>query len=291
MDECRNALPAIRDRSACAGRSIMTAIAQLTMYDLPEIRAATDALWRAVAARLRIAGLPEVPSALSRHLTHHESWRHEGLLLGQACGYPALNEFRDALRIVATPLYDAPGCEGRSHRSFIVVPASSRAAGLEDLRGARFALNSSDSNTGMNLARLAFAPFASGGRFLGEIVETGGHARSLALLARNGADAAAIDCVTHALLVRHRPELVAATRILAWSAPSPSLPFVTAHRTSEAVILALRQALASTLADPALAWSRQALFLAGVAPADEADYAVLLDYELEARQMGYARLG
>src|SRR4029077_2743963 len=183
----------------------MSAIAHLAMYDLPEIRPAVEDLWKGVARRLRDAGLPDVPIALSRHLTHHESWRHPELLLGQSCGYPALHEFHGLVRIVATPLYDAPGCEGTKHCSFILVSADSNMKEIADLRGARFALNSWDSNTGMNLPRLAFAPFAKHGRFIGEIVETGSHAESLARVADKRADAAAIDCVTHALLARHRP--------------------------------------------------------------------------------------
>jgi ABC-type phosphate/phosphonate transport system substrate-binding protein len=164
-------------------------------------------------------------------------------LLGQSCGYPAMTRFKDTLRIIATPLYSAPGCEGTTHRSFVIVPASSGAESLSDLRGKRFALNSWDSNSGMNLPRLAFAPLASQGRFFGEIIETGSHAGSLAVVAGVGADAAAIDCVTHALLARHRPSLVARTRVLAATAPGPSLPFVTSHHVDETVVAALREAL------------------------------------------------
>ena len=206
----------------------MAAVALLPMYDLPEVRAANDTLWAAVASRLRKAGLRDVPDALSRQLGHHEGWRHPGLLFAQSCGYPAVHDFRAVLRIVAAPIHDAPGCSGATHCSFLLVAADSPAQGIADLRGLRFALNSWDSNTGMNLARLAFAPFARDGRFLGGIVETGGHAASLASLARGDSDAAAIDCVSYALLARHRPALADATRILARTAQSPTLPFVTA---------------------------------------------------------------
>jgi len=269
----------------------MTAIAVLRMYDLPEIRQATDAVWQAIAERLRAAGLADVPSSLARHIDHHESWRRPELLLGQSCGYPALTGFKDALRIVATPLYDAPGCDGTMHRSFIVVQASSQARSLADLRGRRFALNSWDSNTGMNLPRLAFAPLAAHGCFLGEAVETGSHAASLACVAEGRADAASIDCVTHAHLARHCPSLVGGTRVLASTAPSRSLPFVTARSTPGGTVTALLEALASAFADPALAESLRALFLTGVTPADEGNYAILLDYETEAREMGYPRIG
>jgi ABC-type phosphate/phosphonate transport system substrate-binding protein len=268
----------------------MAPIAQLPMYDPPEVRVANDALWRAIAARLRRMGYADVPIGLARHFDRHEAWRHPGLLLGQCCGYPAITGFRDAVRIIATPLYSAPGCEGTTHRSFIIVPASSRAKCLADLRDKRFALNARDSNSGMNLPRLAFAPLASHGRFFGDIIETGSHAGSLTVVAGDGADGAAIDCVTYALLARHRPSLVARTRVLASTEPGPSLPFVTSRHVGETVVAALRETLSSALADPALVEIRRALFLEGAVAADEADYAILLDYEEKARRMGYGRL-
>jgi ABC-type phosphate/phosphonate transport system substrate-binding protein len=268
----------------------MAAVALLPMYDLPEIRAANDALWAAIASRLRDEGVRDVPDALSRQLGHHEAWRHPDLLLAQSCGYPVLNDYRALLRIIAAPLHDAPGCSGATHCSFLLVAADSPARDIADLRGARFALNSWDSNTGMNLARLAFAPFATDGRFLGEIVETGGHAASLASLAAGETDVAAIDCVSHALLCRHRPALAGATRILARTAQSPALPFVTAMTQPPATIRALRCALAAALADPALAASREALFLTGMAPVDATDYGILLDYRDRAANLGYPLL-
>ena len=268
----------------------MPAIAQLPMYDFPELRPAVDALWQAIAAQLRAAGMDEVPAALSRELTHHAGWRHPDLLFGQSCGYPALHQFRDVLRIVAAPIHDAPGCSGPTHCSFILVPAASASHNLADLRGARFALNSWDSNTGMNLARLAFAPLASRGQFLGEIVETSGHVASLIAVADRRAEAAAIDCISYALLVRHRPRLAAATRIVARTAQSPTLPFVTARWRSTATIERLRDALAACLADPALRASREALLLTGMSPADEADYGILRDYQARAEDLGYPLL-
>ncbi len=268
----------------------MAAIALLPMYDLPEVRPASDALWAAIAARLRAEGLADVPLALARQLGHLEGWAHPGLLFAQSCGYPALHDYRDRLRIVAAPIHDAPGCSGTTHCSFLLVAAASPAQSIADLRGARFALNSWDSNTGMNLARLAFAPFATAGRFLGAIVETGGHAASLASLASGETDSTAIDCVSYALLARHRPTLAAATRILARTAASPTLPFVTASTQPPATIRALRGALAAAIADPALAASRAALFLTGMAPADTIDYGILLDYQDRAANLGYPLL-
>jgi hypothetical protein len=68
------------------------------------------------------------------------------------------------------------------------------------------------------------------------------------------------------------------------------LPFVTARSTDEATVATLRQALARVMSDPALAATRETLFLAGVVAADASAYAVVLDYEARARDLGYAEL-
>jgi ABC-type phosphate/phosphonate transport system substrate-binding protein len=268
----------------------VSGIAQLPMYDFPEVRDATDALWRAIAERLRDSGLRGVPDGLEREVTREEAWRNPGLLLGQSCGYPAMSAFSRHLRIVATPIYVTPGCRGASHCSFILVTRNAPARRLADLRGARFALNSRDSNSGMNLPRLAIALIAGGGGFFSEVIETGSHAASVAALAAGDADTAAIDCVSYALLLRHRSEIVAQTQILARTASSPALPFVTARSNDETTVVRLRDAVAGALSDPSLAAIRKALFLGGMVPADAADYSIVLDYEARARQLGYPEL-
>jgi ABC-type phosphate/phosphonate transport system substrate-binding protein len=268
----------------------VAALASLPMYPMPEIADATDALWRAIATRLIADGREDVPLALGRDLDHHQSWRHPGLLFGQSCGYPLLTEFRDCLRAVAAPIYRAPGCIGRTHCSFFIVPRDAPARCLADLRGGRFAINSCDSNSGYNLPRLAFAPLAVAGRFFGEIVETGSHAASFARIANGEADCASIDCVAHALFAYHRPTLVGATRVIGRSVRSPTLPYVTAATTDDRTVAVLRQALAAVMIDPALAATRKALLLAGIVPVENLDYRVVLDYEAMARQQGYGRL-
>ena len=59
----------------------------------------------------------------------------------------------------------------------------------------------------MNALRAVIAPLAEGGRFFAEIIETGGHAASLDLVAAGGADVAAIDAVSLALFALYRRRL------------------------------------------------------------------------------------
>ena len=257
-------------------------IASLGMYDMPFVSAANDAIWASVAARIE-----GVPAHLDRSRPLGDIWRDPRLLLAQTCGLPLVAELAGLVRLVATPVYDHPGCDGPLYRSWLVVRASSPATTLTELRGSRAAINGWDSNSGMNFLRAAVAPLAVGGRFFASVGVTGAHLASVAAVATGGADVAAIDCVTHGLLVRHRPDLLAGTRVLASTPASAGLPLVTAAATSDATVEALRAALRAMLSDPATEAARAALGWVGLADADYRSVTELADV---ARKLGMERL-
>ncbi|CAN5305148.1 PhnD/SsuA/transferrin family substrate-binding protein [soil metagenome] len=226
-----------------------TRTAALSMYDLPELQAANDALWSAIAGRLTAASLARVPRRLSRAHDPDVAWSDPDLLLSQTCGYPLVTRLGDKVRIVATPGYDVEGCDGPRHRSALIVREDSPAAGLADLRGHRCALNDHASNSGMNLLRDAIAPLADGRRFFSDIVVTGSHEASIEAVVRGEADLAAIDCVTLHHLRQFRPELTHPIRILGWTRSTPGLPLITGAATTPAELSALRAAFADAFVD------------------------------------------
>lgn len=266
-------------------------LASLPMYDLPELRWATDRLWQGVAGRLRAAGFAAAPAALDRTSDPAETWSDPELLLSQTCGYPLTHAFAGRLSLVGLPLYDAQGCTpdsafGPTYCSALVVRAEDPAEVLADLKGRRAAINDWQSQSGMSALRAAVAPLARQGSFFSQVLETGGHVVSAAAVAEGRADVAAIDCVTWALLGDVRPEAVERLRLLTWSAPAPTLPFVTARaRAGEAGRIGL--ALTDAVADPALAEAVAALRLVAVAPPKRADYGRILEMEAEAEARGY----
>ena len=73
-------------------------IASLPMYDLPELRSATDDWWRALARALRRAGIDEAPDDLARGVPRERAWRSPQLILTQTCGYPLRHRFAGVLR-------------------------------------------------------------------------------------------------------------------------------------------------------------------------------------------------
>lgn len=263
------------------------AVAVLPMYDLPPLRAATDALWAYLSAWLRAAGEDDVPDALCRTLGHEASWQHPALLFGQACEYPlALRDGAGLIRL-ASPTYDVPGCGPGQYSSVIVVRRDEAAGELGALRGRVCAINERDSNSGMNLLRAAVAPFAGGRCFFAAVLESGGHWLSARRVADGDADLAAIDCVTWAHLAVADPALVSRLRPLTRTAASPALPFVTAAGTPARTVTRLRAALAAAIRAPELAAARATLRLAGVEPCPEPAYATVRALERAAREQGY----
>ena len=237
------------------------------MYDLPEVRWATDALWAAVAERLSAAGVAAAP-ALSRGPEPHELWTDPALLLSQTCGNPYVRTYRDRLRLVATPRYAALGCDGPRYRSLLVAHEDAPGEGLADFRGTVCAVNGWDSLSGW----VALAAVLPEPGFFRAALITGAHADSMAAVKAGEADIAAIDCVTYALLQRHRPASTAGLRVIGRTALAPSLPFVTRRDAADATVEALRSALRNALADPALAEARAALLIEGIEILGEADY-------------------
>ena len=264
--------------------------AGLPMYDPPELRPAVDAWWQGLARAFRAEGLGEVPERLDRELAFDALWSAPDLLFAQACGYPLMSVWSDRLGYLVTPRYAAPGCEGSSYCSFIVVPADSTAQCIEDLRGARCSINSRISHSGFNALRSHVAPLARNGRFFGAIRVSGGHAESLNEIARGEADIAAIDCVTYELMRRCRPATIAATRIVGRTVRAPGLPYVTRIDAAPEVRERLAAGLVRAFADPSLAPVRAELLIDGVDVLSLAHYRCMTTMADDAKRHGYVEL-
>lgn len=264
-------------------------VAALPMYDFPDVAAAHDALWGAIAERLQQAGL-DAPRTLVRDLPYTEVWCHPGLVFGQACEYPLAKSYGDRVRLVATPGYEAPGCVGFRYSSCIVVRRDDAAVSVEDLRRRRCVVNQPDSNSGMNLLRAAIAPHARGARFFESVQTSGSHRQSAVMVAGGEADVAAVDCVTYAHLARCEAPLIGRLRILARTPPSPALPFITSRTTDDAMLAVMRAVLREVSEAPGLQAARRALYLAAVDCEPDAEFTEIRELERRAEQLDYPLL-
>ena len=197
-------------------------------------------------------------------------WRAPGLALGQTCGLPYAARLAGDVALLGAPVYRLKDCPRGTYRSEIVVRADDPAATVGDLRGRRFAYNGLTSQSG-------WACFATQiedpRRFFGELVHSGAHRASLLAVARSEADAACIDAVSWRLAERCEPKAVAGLRVLARTAATPGLPFITAPR-DEAELSMMRLVIETAIETlpPAIG---DALFLSGFAKKSPKDYAPL----------------
>ena len=261
--------------------------ASLPMYDLPEVRDATDAWWAGIA---RHAGLSDLPPRLERPMELMAHWTAPDLLFSQTCGYPLTFGLAGKVRYLATPCYAAEGCMGPSYRSAVMVRDDAAMAGLADAQGKVAAINGPDSQSGCNVLRVMAAEAGDARPFFGEIRVTGSHVASLQAVLDGRADLAAVDCVTLGLLRRHRPKALAGLRVLAWSPAAPGLPYITGLDVPDARHAALRRALKAAVADPRLASVRRALLIADIAILDPDAYAVIPGMRRRAEALGLVEL-
>jgi ABC-type phosphate/phosphonate transport system substrate-binding protein len=265
-------------------------VASLPMYDLPEIRDATDAWWSGLAKAFVREGIADVPSSLHREGNYRQAWTRPDLLLSQTCGYPLTHELRECVTLVATPCYAAEGCVGSDYCSAVMVHAESAAQDLSDLRGKRCAASSMTSHSGYNSLRKLMSQLAGGDCFFSNIEISGSHLRSVAMIAAGDADVASIDCVTHALLERHHPEILEGTRVLCLTPRAPGLPYITRSDAGPDLVRRLRHGLSTACADPDLADCREALLITGVEDLSVREYDRIDRMERDAVECGYSEL-
>lgn len=235
------------------------------MYDWPETRDATDALWSALRPRLEAAGFEDVPPTLERARPAAEIWADPDLLFAQTCGLPYVAGAARATRIVCTPVYEVEGCGAGRYSSALVARAdgpADRAA----LHGARFAVNGADSLSGWAALLAALGPDG-----IGETVVTGAHRASIRAVAEGRAEAAAIDAVAWDLARRFEPA-AAELRVLGWTDPAPAPPFVTSSIIESGRRARLRAALVETLVDTETESLRAELRLARIVAFADTDY-------------------
>lgn len=269
-------------------------IAALPMYNItPQHGALWRALLRDTLEAFAQAGGPRDVAVLDDPGNDLLAlWRRPDLLLSQTCGFPyRVLGLANAVQLLATPAFDAEGCEGAYYRSTLVVSARAASQGAVTLaacRGLRAACNGRDSHSGMNALRRAVAPYAHEGRFFASVAWVGSHLNALRALGAGVADVAAIDCVTLAYVRDALPELLHDVRTIGATALAPGLPFVASHALPAAQVERLRDAL--DLACAADAPRAKTLRLRGFVRLSSPDYDAIAQCADEARALGYPDL-
>ena len=251
-------------------------IASLPMYDFPEVRHATDALWRGLSRHLAREGVQHIPPRLVHDLHLRDLWSDQQLFISQCCGYDVLHRYQGRLQVLGTPWFDAPGCCAGHYSSIVVVPEDSPYQDVVDMRDTVVVINGPESHSGMNALFALVAPYAQDRRFFSKVIVSGCHADSLAAIRRGKADVAAIDCHTYALLRQYRPAAIEGTRPLGLTYDAPAPPYVTRAEVDADTVARMQRALVATFDDPRLADARRVLHLSGVEISSTHSYRCIL---------------
>jgi ABC-type phosphate/phosphonate transport system substrate-binding protein len=258
-------------------------IAELLMYTAPEPIHQASERWLA-----RILEHLGETRRDAEGLSLMQVWLSPHLLLTQTCGYPLMTALRGKVRVLGRPRYELPDSSDGNHCSLILGRLDDARPTLADFRGSLGVINGQDSNSGMNLLRHRLAPLQRDGRFFAQVGISGSHRESLRWLREGLADLAAIDSVTFAYLARHATEEVAGLQVIARSALSPALPFITAATVNDEQAEELLRVMNLALRE--LSEVAEILGLPEVLPANESDYQVVLDYQREAETLGYGEV-
>jgi ABC-type phosphate/phosphonate transport system substrate-binding protein len=200
------------------------------MYDLPELREATDALWSAIAVELSALGV-SAPTALTRPdgpLLDH--WRTPGLLFSQTCGFPYASFLRPDVTLLGAFDYETTYADDPGFYRTVLVARSS----LDSFEGLRVAINNHDSLSGC--VSLGCALLDRGVTTPPPYVMTGGHVLSLAAVQNGEADLASIDGLTWALVSDVRPAAIAGLTVVGHGPRTPCTPFITADTSAAPAI-------------------------------------------------------
>ncbi len=172
-----------------------------------------------------------------------ELLRRGDLHAAWVCGYPfIMGSDAGFLRYVATPEFRGEPY----YRIYLIVPASSPARSLEDLKRGVFAFSDPDSVSFRSLiaGRLSQGkPVASLDRMFRLHFFTYSHAETIKAVADKVADGGSVDGQVWDAVSIEFPELTAKTRIIARSGAYGLPPFVASPRANEREVLGLRKAL------------------------------------------------
>jgi len=141
-----------------------------------------------------------------------------------------------------------------------------------DLRGASFAYNEPRSHSGFNVVRAYLAELRQSDGFFGSVVESGAHAKSIAMVLSGAIDCAAIDSTVLEWLIAQRAHLADQLRVVESIGPSPIPPWVISTKLSAVLRRQIRQRLLNlhltARGQAALADGRMVRFI----PAVDRDY-------------------
>ncbi len=214
-------------------------IASLMMYARPELADAHNRYWALIRENLHDAGIAS-PANLSQNAEEFHVWQHPDLVLSQTCGMPYRLWLHGKTALAGTPDFGIAGCRPGYYNSAIVVRRDDPRESVSAFRDARFVYNHTFSQSGYAAPYWHVRPE---GFWFEDRQQSGGHLHSARTVAAGGADIAALDAVSWRLMLEYEP-WASDLRVLAWTAPTPGLPLITAPgRNADLIFNAVARAI------------------------------------------------
>jgi phosphonate transport system substrate-binding protein len=193
---------------------------------------------------------------------------------------------------VAAPILEGDRYRGRPiYFSDVIVAADSPFRSFEDLRGASWAFNEPDSQSGFGVVRAHLAGLGEPRGYFGRVVEAGFHDTAIRMVAEGGVDGAAIDSQVLSIALRDEPDLHRRLRVVETMGPSTIQPVVASANLEPEMREAVRRALTSLGDDPAAREPFARGLLRAYVPVEDGDYDDIRGMEAAADAAGLDGLG
>jgi ABC-type phosphate/phosphonate transport system substrate-binding protein len=208
------------------------------------------------------------------------------------CGYPIALELARVVPLAA-PIPRAPWAAGRAvYRTDLVVREESAYRSLADTFGGRAGWTVAHSHSGFNafrhhlLAHRTTARPALYAEMHGNLVT----ARNILDAVREGRiDVGPLDAYWHLLIARHAPQFTAGVRVLESTALAPMPAFVASAAVPVEMATRLRASFTQAATRPWFAALADELELEGFVAVEESTFAVLRQWDRDARAAGFER--
>jgi ABC-type phosphate/phosphonate transport system substrate-binding protein len=238
-------------------------IANLMMYQRPELIEAHNRYWQLIRAHLGDAGI-DSPETLSQDAEEFYVWKHPQLVLSQTCGMPYRTWLHDKVELVGTPDFGVQGCPPGYYRSALIVRKDDPRTDIASFKDAVFGYNQTFSQSGYA------APFwhiEPKGFWFKNRLHTEQHLLSAKAVSDGRADIASLDAVSWRNIETYE-QCADSLRVLEWTSPTPGLPFITAKGNNPATIFGAIQKAISELSPG----DKSSLGIEGIAKIPKEEY-------------------
>lgn len=214
-------------------------IANLMMYQRPQLDQAHNRYWALIRKNLNDAGI-DSDETMSQDAEEFFVWNNPNLVLSQTCGMPYRTWLHEKVELVGTPDFGINDCPAGYYQSALVVRADDPRTEVAAFKDTTFAYNQTFSQSGYAAPYWHVKPL---GFWFENRLHTEQHLKSAQAVAEGTADIASLDVISWRLMETYEP-FATDLRVLEWTSPTPGLTLITAKgNNADAIFDAVKSAI------------------------------------------------